>query len=219
MILAAGRGERMRSLTDHCPKPLLKISGKPLIEYHLESLKCAGIEEIIINHAYLGEKIENALGKGHQFGVNISYSAEGDNGLETGGGITKALPLLGESPFIVINADIWTNYDFNQLTSISSLAHLVLVENPAHHPQGDFGLTNKLVTNQAAEQFTFSGIGVYHPELFKNCQPVKFKLAPLLRKTIEQQKVTGELFQGDWSDIGTPERLLDIEQQLEKENK
>jgi len=215
MILAAGRGERMRPLTDDTPKALLLAGNKPLIEYHVEALAKAGINEIVINHAHLGKQIEQMLGDGHNFGIEIIYSAEGDAGLETGGGIFNALPLLGDGPFIVVNADIWCDYPFERLpTKLSGLAHLVLVNNPAHHPQGDFVLNNAQVSNEGDERLTFSGIGVYRPALFVGCSPGVFALAPLLRKAIDEGKVSGEHFKGNWVDIGTPERLKELNEEI-----
>jgi len=212
MILAAGRGERMRPLTDNLPKPLLKVGGKMLIEYHLEKLKIAHITDVIINHAWLGEKIEQALGDGSRYGLNIHYSPE-DEALETAGGILNALPLLGDDAFIVINGDIFCDYDLLNLpSSIAGLAHLVLVNNPVHNPDGDFVLTTSGRVNQVGEnKRTFSGIGVYHPDLFKDYLNGKLALAPVLRKAMDQEQVTGEFYQGVWHDIGTPERLNELD--------
>lgn len=210
MILAAGRGERMRPLTDHTPKPLLMVGGKPLIVWHLERLAAAGFHEIVINHAHLGGQIEAALGNGHRFGVSIHYSAEGE-ALETAGGIAYARPLLGEEPFLVVNGDIFTDYDFSALSgglAPGLLAWLVLVANPQHHEHGDFALLGDIVRTTGEEMHTFSGIGVYRPELFA---PVahgsKSRLAPLLRTAMDQGRVGGELFGGNWCDVGTPQRL------------
>ena len=217
MILAAGRGERMRPLTDNLPKPLLKVGGKMLIEYHLEKLKAANITDVIINHAWLGEKIEQALGDGSRYGLNIQYSAEAD-ALETAGGILNALPLLKGTDnvtevFIVINGDIFCDYDISKLpSSIPGLAHLVLVNNPEHNPEGDFVITKSGAVEQAGKnKLTFSGIGIYHPDLFKDYPNGKLALAPVLRKAMEQQRVSGELYQGVWHDIGTPERLSELD--------
>lgn len=212
MILAAGRGERMRPLTDFTPKPLLKIKGKALIEYHLEKLALAGFEKIVINHHWLGEQIETALGNGDKYGVKIKYSKE-INILETGGGIVQALPLLGKEPFLVINGDIWCDLDFNKISlNINKLAHLVLINNPDHNLKGDFGLENSFVINEP--QLTFSGIGIYHPNLFKDYEIKKLPLAPILRKAMIEQNVTGEHFKGQWFDIGTPARLETLELSL-----
>lgn len=217
MILAAGRGERMRPLTDTMPKPLLKVAGKMLIEYHLEKLQAAQITDVVINHAWLGEKIKQALGDGSRYGLNINYSAEAE-ALETAGGIVNALPLLRDvndknTPFIVINGDIFCDIDFsNLLTPISGLAHLILVDNPEHNPNGDFSLTEAGAVNQEGEsKLTFSGIGVYHPDLFKNKANGKLALAPVLREAMDQHFVTGSHYQGMWHDIGTTERLSELD--------
>jgi MurNAc alpha-1-phosphate uridylyltransferase len=217
MILAAGRGERMRPLTDNLPKPLLKVDGKMLIEYHLEKLKAAQVTDVVINHAWLGKKIEQALGDGSKYGLNIIYSPEGE-ALETAGGILNALPLLRgmddkTDAFIVINGDIYCDYELSNLpSSLSGLAHLVLVNNPQHNPEGDFLLTKSGAVEQAGDnKHTFSGIGVYHPDLFKDYPNGKLALAPVLRKAIDQNQVTGEFYQGVWHDIGTPERLNELD--------
>ena len=224
MILAAGRGERMRPLTDTMPKPLLPVAGNPLIQWHIEALQRAGFSDIVINHAWLGEQIEAALGDGSQFGVRIAYSAEGDTALETGGGIYKALPLLCEeetgqladAPFLVINADVLTDMDFRQLPrQITGLAHLVLVSNPLHHPRGDFVLQGERVISEGEPRLTFSGIGIYHPQLFAHCVPGAFPLAPLLRHAMDLGQVTGEYHAGVWLDVGTQERLLEAEALLD----
>ena len=208
MILAAGRGERMRPLTNSCPKPLLQVNNKPLIRYLVESLVREGINEIVINHGVMGKQIEACLGDGRQFGANIVYSAEGDTPLETGGGIFQALSLLGDEPFITLNADIWTDYPFGKLPNDpAGLAHLVLVDNPAHNFAGDFVLSERHVENTGQKKLTFSGIGVYSSELFAGCKPGVFPLVPLLRQAADKGQVTGEYFQGDWVDVGTPERL------------
>ncbi|OGS91404.1 MAG: mannose-1-phosphate guanylyltransferase [Gallionellales bacterium GWA2_60_18] len=228
MILAAGRGERMRPLTDHIPKPLLMAGGKPLIVWHIERLVRAGITDLVINHAHLGKQIEQALGDGSRFGAAIRYSDEGE-ALETAGGIANALPLLGEQVFAVVNGDIWCDYDFAQLAQRAAalnergdMAHLVLVDNPPHHPGGDFLLhedrllpTNdqRLTTNDS--NLTFSGIGLYRPELFAAIpRGSKAPLAPLLRAQIAAGKVGGEHHRGLWIDIGTPQRLQELDLQL-----
>ena len=205
----------MRPLTDQLPKPLLKVGGKMLIEYHLEKLKRANISDVIINHAWLGEKIAQALGDGARYGLKIHYSAEAE-ALETAGGIIHALPLLGDGPFIVINGDIFCDYDVSMLpTTLAGLAHLVLVNNPLHHPQGDFALSDSnMVTDSGEDKLTFSGIGVYHPDLFKSSPDGKRALAPVLRRAMQQLQVTGEYFQGEWYDIGTPERLHELDLSL-----
>jgi MurNAc alpha-1-phosphate uridylyltransferase len=211
MILAAGRGERMRPLTDSTPKPLLRIGGQMLIEHHVHALARAGISELVINHAHLGEQIVRALGDGSAYGVSIRYSHEHDAALDTGGGIFNALPLLGEAPFLVVNADIWTDFDFSGLPQdIEGLAHLVMVDNPPQHPEGDFSLSEGRLSQQGPAMLTYSGIGVYRPELFAGCSPGAFPLAPLLRAAMDQGRVTGEHFSGSWFDIGTPERLAAV---------
>jgi N-acetyl-alpha-D-muramate 1-phosphate uridylyltransferase len=215
MILAAGRGERMRPLTDKLPKPLLPVAGKPLIVHHIERLAAAGFGEVVINHAYLGEMIESYLGSGRQWGVEIRYSPEGQ-ALETGGGIFRALPLLGDEPFLVINGDIWSDIDLSTLSlSAGDLAHLVLVPNPAHHKQGDFRLYQGRLSDESGECLTFSGIGIYHPYLFNHCRQEAFPLAPLLRQAIEIGRVSGECFSGMWIDVGTPQRLQELEQRIQ----
>lgn len=213
MILAAGKGERMRPLTLHTPKPLLPVAGKPLIQWHMDALAAAGVSELVINHAWLGEQLQQYFADGAAFGVDIKWSAEGE-ALETGGGIRKALPLLGEAPFILVNGDIWTNYDFSALSMPPGmLAHLVLIANPEHNVNGDFVLAQGRVSNpQPGESgLTYSGIAVLHPDLLAN-QPVSsFKLAPLLRKAADKGLVSGEYFTGDWIDVGTPQRLADAD--------
>jgi MurNAc alpha-1-phosphate uridylyltransferase len=218
MILAAGRGERMRPLTDDTPKPLLQVAGKPLIGWHLEALARAGITDIVINHAWLGRKIVERLGTGASLGVRIRYSAEGEP-LETAGGIATALPLLGNEPFLVVNADIYTDFDFATLNRVAprlgaakALAHLVLVPNPEHHLQGDFALEGEQVRNRAAVMLTFSGIGLYAPALFAGIAPgTRAALAPLLRSAMDAGRVTGQRHAGVWADIGTPERLARLD--------
>jgi MurNAc alpha-1-phosphate uridylyltransferase len=210
MILAAGRGERMRPLTDQTPKPLLKVQGKPLIVWHLERLAAAGFHEIVINHAHLGKQIEDALGNGSQWGLSITYSAE-MVALETAGGIVKALPLLGDAPFLVVNADVFTDIDFAGLKNVLGshrLAHLVLIDNPPQHPQGDFALDAETVRLEGERMLTFSGVAVYAPRLFAGLPVnVPAKLAPLLRQAIESGEVSGEHHHGIWHDVGTPQRL------------
>ncbi|CAM3799203.1 Glucose-1-phosphate thymidylyltransferase [Pseudomonas reidholzensis] len=213
MILAAGKGERMRPLTLHTPKPLLPVAGQPLIEYHLRALAAGGIREVVINHAWLGQQIEDHLGDGSQFGLSIRYSAEGEP-LETGGGIFKALPLLGAEPFLLINGDVWTDYDFSRLQAApKGLAHLVLVDNPGHHGRGDFRLLGEQVVDgdEAPGTLTFSGISLLDPALFAGCQAGAFKLAPLLRKAMAEGQVSGEHHRGQWVDVGTLERLAEAE--------
>jgi MurNAc alpha-1-phosphate uridylyltransferase len=208
MILAAGRGERMRPLTDRTPKPLLRIGGQTLIEHHIHALIRAGINELVINHAHLGEQLVAALGDGAAYGAMIHWSPEPDGALETGGGIFNALSLLDDAPFLVVNADIWTDFDFSSLpVQIDGLAHLVLVDNPEHHPQGDFVLDGTQVSRDGPIQLTFSGIGVYQRELFADCSAGAFPLAPLLCTAMDAGQVSGQHYAGRWFDIGTPERL------------
>lgn len=217
MILAAGKGERLRPLTLHTPKPLVRAAGVPLIEYHVRALAAAGFTELVINHAWLGQQIEDYLGDGARFGVRIAYSAEGEP-LETGGGIFKALSLLGDQPFVLVNGDIFTDYPFAQLRRpLSGLAHLVLVANPTHHAGGDFCLQGGQVSDaQAGEgNLTYSGLAVLSPALFAECQPGAFKLAPLLRQAMAAGQVSGEQFAGCWVDVGTHERLAEVERLLE----
>lgn len=209
MILAAGRGERLKPLTEIIPKALCIVKGKPLIEHHILNLAQAGFEKIVINHAYLGGKIRQYLGDGKRWGVEIIYSPEPPGGLETGGGILKALPLLGSTEFITVNADIFTNFDFTQLKEIQTHSvHLVLVQNNAvlkHH--GDFGLTDELKLTNSNPDYTFAGIACYHPEIFSKCSQGRFSATPLIRHYAEIKSATAQLFQGTWFDIGTIERL------------
>jgi MurNAc alpha-1-phosphate uridylyltransferase len=218
MILAAGRGERMRPLTDTMPKVMLEVGGRPLIEWHLLRLAQAGVSEVVINHAWLGEQIERRLGSGSEFGLHIRYSAE-QQALESAGGIANALPLIGDEPFLVVNGDVFTDLDFKQLfaqlvrlNARETLAHLVLVDNPEHNALGDFVLEGRMVlSNGEGRRLTFSGIGVYHPALFEGIEPGKAaRLAPLLRAAMERRLVTGERFDGVWIDVGTPERLAQV---------
>lgn len=217
MVLAAGRGERMRPLTDACPKPLLLAGGKPLIVHHIERLAAAGIGEVVINHAHLGGMIEAALGNGSRWGVSIAYSPEPPGALETAGGIRHALHLLGDEPFLVINGDIFCDLPLAGISeglAVDDLAHLVLIPNPEHHPAGDFTLTDGRIGNAEAGRQTFSGIGIYRPGLFSQlADGAPAKLAPLLRAAADAGCVSGELHRGRWIDVGTPERLaaLDLE--------
>ncbi len=215
MILAAGRGERMRPLTDHTPKPLLLVGGKPLIVWHIERLAKAGFKEILINHAHLGSQIESMLKDGSAWGVNIEYSPEA-SALETAGGIANALPLLGRDPFLVVNGDVFTEIDFAHLAlNPQYLAHLVMVDNPPQHPQGDFALIGDRLMVDGVSKLTFSGVGVYHPDLFVTVKPGEAaKLAPLLKEAMNKGLVTGQYYQGLWHDIGTPERLDALDKQL-----
>lgn len=212
MILAAGRGERLRPLTDSMPKPLVPVAGKPLIEYHLKALAQAGFRKIVINQGHLGDLLKERVGDGRRWGVSIHWSDEQPEALETGGGIFKALPLLGSGPFLVVNGDIWTTYPFARLRAVKcDHAHLVMVPNPPHNPQGDFALRGAVLKPSGESQLTFSGIGVYHPRLFGGCNPGKFPLAPILQRAMEAHIVTGERFDGPWNDAGTTERLSQIE--------
>ncbi|MDX5332467.1 MAG: nucleotidyltransferase family protein [Gammaproteobacteria bacterium] len=212
MILAAGRGERMRPLTDTTPKPLLAAGGKRLIEYHLDALRAGGFREVVINTAHLGHQLEDALGDGRRHGLHITYSHEPPGALETGGGIRHALPLLGDAPFLVVNGDVWCDYPLAPHTLAGNdLAHLVLVDNPAHHPQGDFHLAAGRVHCSGGPRLTFSGIGYYHPALFRELEDGRFPLAPLLREAMEAGRVSGEHHRGHWSDVGTPERLAALD--------
>lgn len=214
MILAAGKGERMRPLTLNTPKPLIPVAGMPLIEYHLRALARAGINEVVINHAWLGDKIEAHLGDGERFSVRITYSRESQP-LETGGGIFRALKYLGDEPFVVVNGDIFTDYDFARLPrELDGMAHLVLIDNPEHHLEGDFSLQQGRVTAPDANALTYSGIALLHPRLFADCFASAFKLAPLLRQAVTQGSVSGEHFTGRWIDVGTPERLAAAEAML-----
>lgn len=212
MILAAGRGERMRPLTDVTPKPLLKVGGKCLIEHHLINLANAGFTDVVINVAWLGQQIIDAIGKGKKYNLNIVYSDEADQALETGGGIYNALPLLGDEPFLVVNGDVWTDYPFKKLRDLKLLdkAHLVLVNNPQHNLQGDFAINNNRLLESADEKFTFSGIGVYSRVFFEESEDGKYPLAPMIRKYIAQDKISGELYAGRWMDIGTQQRLDEL---------
>ena len=222
MILAAGMGNRMRPLTLHTPKPLLEVGGKPLIVWHIEKLQKMGVQEIVINTAWLGEKLADALGDGSQFGVKILWSHEGE-GLETAGGIINALPLLGNEPFILVNGDVWTTMDFAPLLNVQlqdDLAHLVLVENPVQHPQGDFTLAaNKAYTFEQArsgENLTYSGVAVMHPQMFNGLESGKRPLTPLLKQAMQQEKISAQKLQGVWVDVGTPERLNALDQQIQQ---
>ncbi len=215
MLLAAGRGERMRPLTDHTPKPLLLVGGKPLIAWHLQALARAGVREVIINLSWLGEQIRAALGEGREFGLQIRYSEEGSPPLETGGGILKALPLLGPEPFLVVNGDTFTDIDLGALELPADAdARLVLVPNPPQHPQGDFGLDGERVIDADPRPFTYSGIGIFSPALFTGAAAGRFPLRPLLRRAIAAGRLQGQRHDGLWRDIGTPERLTALNQEL-----
>lgn len=221
MILAAGRGERMRPLTDHTPKPLLPVAGMPLIAWQIRKLVRAGIAEIVINVSHLGAMIEAALGDGAQYGARLAYSHE-DEALGTAGGIAYALPLLSGEPFLVVNADVFTDFDYARLAARAAspshtgvLAHLVLVDNPEHHPAGDFCLDRQRIAAEGGPRLTFSGIGLYHPALFSAVdRGAKYPLAALLREPIVQRRVSGEHYPGRWFDVGTPGRLAALEHKL-----
>lgn len=207
MILAAGRGERLKPLTNQLPKAMCTVHHKPLIEYHVINLAKAGFERIVINHAHLGGQIRRHLGNGSQWEIEICYSPEPTGGLETGGGIYNALPLLGTKPFLTVNADIFTDYNFSSLTlSDGALVHSVLVKNPKHNHKGDFGLTAQhQLTNEKI--YTFAGITCYHPDAFQSCKPGRYSVVPLIRDLVRKELATGELFKGLWVDIGSSERL------------
>jgi len=220
MILAAGRGERMRPLTDSLPKPLLEVGGKPLIRYPLEALARAGVKDVVINLSWLGECLRRELGDGSALGLRLHWSDEGPRALETGGGIFHALPLLGPEPFLVINGDVWSDFDPASFVSdpgvldAAALAKLVLVPNPPQHPDGDFGLDGIDVVERAAERFTYSGIGVYRPEFFAGCHGGRFPLLPLLRRAIDARRLRGVVHTGRWTDVGTPDRLARLDREL-----
>jgi MurNAc alpha-1-phosphate uridylyltransferase len=216
MILAAGRGERMRPLTDSVPKPLLPVGGKPLIRFHIDALAAGGVRDIVINLAWLGAKVRDALGDGSASAVSIRYSDEGDAALETGGGIFNALPLLGDEPFIVVSGDVWSDYALGQLTSRlrpGDLAHFVLVPNPEYHRRGDFGLRDGRIIDDG-ERLTYANIGVFRREFFAGCTAGKFPLAPLMRERIREGRVSGEFHCGRWFNIGTPAQLAELDRDL-----
>jgi len=217
MILAAGRGERMRPLTDHCPKPLLCANDKPLIEYHLEKLRQTQISHVVINHAWLGHLIPQALGNGNRWNLTIDYSDEQECVLETAGGIKKALSLISGDYLLVVNGDIWTDFDFSTLPNKLEdgvLAHLILVDNPPQHQSGDFAVNKHWLQNEGEEKFTFSGIAVYHRRFFEGVNEERVALGPIIREHIKKQQVTGEVYTGHWFDIGTPERLEQLDNML-----
>ena len=219
MILAAGRGERMRPLTLARPKPLLEAGGAPLIVHHLRALARAGFEDVVVNLSWLGVQIREALGDGSRHGLRIHYSEEGPEPLETGGGIFRALPLLGAGPFLVLNGDTWSDIPYGDLRerlAARDLAHLVLVPNPAHNEKGDFVLENRRIVETPGERLTFSGVGIYRAELFDGCSDGIFKLAPLLRAAARDGRVSGEVHAGAWLDIGTPERLAELDMRLRR---
>ncbi|MEA5667438.1 nucleotidyltransferase family protein [Stenotrophomonas sp. MH1] len=229
LIFAAGLGERMRPLTDHTPKPLLPVAGTPLIEWHLQRLAALGINEVVINTSWLAEQFPRQLGDGSRWGLRLHFSYEGPTPLETGGGMCNALPLLGDAPFIAVNGDIWSDFDFARLPStLDGLAHLVMVDNPAHHPRGDFilGPDGQLRDDGDAVRLTFSGIGLYRPALLQDWRavigdgernaetPPRFKLAPLLRAAMAKGAISGQRHAGAWTDVGTPQRLRQLDAEL-----
>jgi len=208
MILAAGRGERLRPLTDETPKSLVEVGGRSLLERHLDHVKAAGIETVVINLGWLGDRIVERVGSGRRLGLEVIYSQEGDNILETGGGIFKALPTLGDGPFVVINADIFTDMPVPKVTlADDQLGHLVMVPSPEYRAGGDFDIEEGLIRNSSEQSLTFSGVAIYRPQLFEGCKPGRFPLAPLLRAAAADGRLSGSLYEGLWADIGTPERL------------
>jgi len=215
MLLAAGRGERLRPITDSMPKPLVRVGGRPLIAWHLTRLARAGVREVVINLSWLGEQLRAALGDGREFGVRIHWSEEGPVPLETGGGIRNALPLLAPGPFLVVSADIWTDIDFAHVhLPPEAQAHLVLIENPPHHPRGDFGLDGGWVVDRDSDRLTYANVGLYRPGFFDGFGPGRFPLLSALRRGIDARQVSGELHRGEWCDVGTPGRLAELEKRL-----
>ncbi len=214
MVLAAGRGERMRPLTENRPKALLEVAGRPLIEHHLESLKSAGIDNVVVNLGWHGEQIAERIGSGASWGLTVAYSPEGDNILETGGGIHRALPLLGDKPFLVVNADVFTDMPMPQELADDAMGHLVMVPTPEHKAAGDFDLEDGLIAVADDPALTFSGVAVYRPEFFADCEPGRFPLAPMLKEAAQAGRLTGSLYEGLWVDVGTPERLETLNQSL-----
>lgn len=210
MILAAGRGERLRPITDAMPKALVEIRGRSLLERHLDSLRDAGVENVVINLGWCGDDIVERVGSGADYGLTVAYSPEGDNVLETGGGILRALPLLGDEPFLVVNADVFTDMPLPMGLGADADAHLVLVPKPAHKAAGDFDLVDGKLMNSETPRFTFSGVAVYRPEFFSGCEAGRFPLAPMLRECVAKGRVSGELYEGRWEDVGTPERLVEL---------
>lgn len=221
IVLAAGRGERLRPITDTTPKPLVPVAGKPLIVYHLEALARAGIHDVVVNLSWLADKLRAALRDGSEYGVRITYSDEGAVALETGGGIFNAIQHLGPGPFLAVNGDTFSDIDFESLkdgaqadTRAGALGRLVLVPNPIQHPRGDFGLEGDRVVERETGRFTYSGVGVYRPEFFAGCTPGKFPLLPLLRRAIAAGQLLGELHRGEWCDVGTPRRLAELDERV-----
>ena len=217
MLLAAGRGERMRPLTDDTAKPLLSVGGHALIDFHLHALARAGVSEVVVNLSWQAEKIRRHLGEGGRFGLEVHFSEEGPVPLETGGGIQRALPRLGPGAFLVVNGDVWTDFPLGRLTlPADALAHLVLVPNPAHHPDGDFPLAHSGRVVAEGARLTYSGLGVFHPELFTGCGPGRFPLKPLLDRALALGRLSGELWEGRWFDVGTPARLAELDEALRR---
>lgn len=220
MILAAGRGDRLRPLTDNVPKPLIEVGGKPLIVYLIQSLAESGIRSLVINASHLADQLQAALGDGSAFGVEIAWSLEPGEALETAGGVIQALPLLGEAPFALVNGDVWTDFPFGRLALAPDRdAHLIMVDNPEHHPQGDFMMgEDRLMRDEGEPRLTFSGISMLSPRLFKGLPPGRRPLAPVLRAAMAKDRVSGEHFRGLWSDVGTPERLNQAREELLQES-
>jgi N-acetyl-alpha-D-muramate 1-phosphate uridylyltransferase len=215
MVLAAGRGERMRPITDKLPKPLVPVAGKPLIVYHLERLAAAGVRDVVVNLSWLGDQIRAALGDGHEYRLSISYSQEPPEPLETGGGIFRALPLLGPGPFLVVNGDTWSDIDYSRLAlEDGANGRIVLVPNPTHNLRGDFGVEGDFVVDRPTDRFTYSGVGVYRPEFFDGCLPGRFPMLPLLKRAIAARVLRGEVHGGEWCDVGTPERLATLDAEV-----
>ncbi len=221
IVLAAGRGERLRPITDTIPKPLVPVAGKPLIVYHLEALARAGVRDVVINLSWLGDKLRAALADGSRYGVSITYSDEGPVALETGGGIFNAIRHLGPGPFLVVNGDTFTDIDLSALRATAdadvragALARIVLVPNPTQHPRGDFGLEGSRVVARETERFTYSGVGLYRPEFFEGCAPGKFPMLPLLERAIAAGRLRGQLHRGEWCDVGTPQRLAELDKRV-----
>lgn len=214
MILAAGRGDRLRPLTDEIPKSLIEVRGESLLERHLENVRSAGIETVVINLGWLGDKIVERVGSGKRYGLEVLYSQEGDNILETGGGIHKALPMLGADPFLVVNADIYTDMPVPDMQLADDhLGHLVMVPTPDYREHGDFDIEAGLVRNGDKAAYTFSGVAIYRPEFFDGCEAGRFPLAPMLREAADRRALSGSLYRGIWADVGTPERLAQVNEQ------
>ncbi len=212
MVLAAGRGERLRPLTDEVPKSLVEVRGESLLERHLANIHAAGVRTVVVNLGWLGDRIVERIGSGKRYGLNVLYSQEGDNILETGGGIHKALPMLGDAPFLVINADIFTDMPVPEIKLADQhIGHLVMVPSPDYRDGGDFDIEDGLIRNGETQRLTFSGVAMYRPSFFDGCKPGRFPLAPMLREAAENGQLSGSLYEGVWADIGTPERLKAIQ--------